>query len=495
VFAKAQITPNVANVIASAAESKRIIEVGNARDEITETSDEIGGNIVFSIGYANAAATAAVMSVNKGTKKLTTAITGVAGADFNISLLQYATLKSLADYINSFSGYSVSVPSAYQNSNPMILDEVSALGILSLDDSLIGIAGRVKNDKKSVEDFFALSSIVSADINVEAGLPVVQAKTFFTGGTVGATSGADVLAALTEFEKVRINTVVPLFSRDASLDINESKTDAASSYTIDSIHAAVKSHCILMSNTKNKSERHCVLSFRGSYTDAKLKTAAISSYRAQLVFQDVRALSTDGNLKWMQPWALAAEVAGMRSGAIMGLPLTFKFFNVSGIRQTASILDEIPEDVVIDFEPRTQYDEAIDKGLTFLEAPSSGGFRVIVDNTTYTRDDNWVFNRMATLHASDVIAYDFRLRLENAIVGARNTDWSVASIRSFCESILSGYKGQGLLGSATDAANGFKDLSIRLEGNTVYVDVAVILVEGIDFVLETITLKRNTAAA
>jgi hypothetical protein len=495
VFTKAQSTPNYAGVIGSAAESKRIFTIENTRDAIVETSDETGGLVAFKMGYGNGSATAATCSINQSTKRLTTAITGVASVDLNINLLQYPTLSALVGYINAQPGYKAEVDSTYANLSPLRLDDVSALGILSLGATPVAAPGRVKKDKADVSAVFEQSSILEATITASRGLPTVLAKVFLAGGITGFTAAAAIVAALDEFEKVRINTIVPLFSRDASVDIAESTTDASSSYMIDSIHAAVKSHCTLMSNTRNRSERHCVLAFRGAYTDAKAKASALSSFRAQLVFQDVKALSTDGNAVWMQPHMLAALTSGMRSGAQVGLPLTFKFFNVSGVRHTQSPLAEIPEDVVIDFEPRTQYDDAIDAGLTFLESPSSGGFRCVVDNTTYTKDDNWVYNRMATLHAADVVAFDFRTRLENAIVGARNTDWTAVSIRALCESLLTGYKGQGLLGSTATAPNGFSNLSVQLNGNTVLVDVTVILVEGIDFVLSTITLKRNTSEA
>ncbi len=494
-FAKAQATPNYSGAIASQAESKRIFTIENTRDSIVETSDEIGGKVAFRIGYGNGSASAAACTINQSTKRLTTTVTGVASVDLNINLLQYPTLTALASYLNAQPGYKAEVDAAYSNVSPLRLDDVTALGILSLTDAPVAAAGRVKKDKSDVEDMFAESAILDATITAKRGLPAAQAKAFLAGGIVGATSAASLVAALDEFEKVRVNSVVPLFSRDASVDIAEGKTDASSTYLIDSIHAAVKSHCTLMSNTRNRSERHCVLAYRGAYTDAKAKAAALSSFRAQLVFQDIKALSTDGNSKWMQPHMLAAEVAGMRSGAVIGLPLTFKFFNISGLRHTQSALDEVPEDVVIDFEPRTQYDDAIDAGLTFLENPASGGFRMVVDNTTYTKDDNWVYNRMATLHAADVVAYDFRTRLENTIVGARNTDFTAVSIRALCESLLTGYKGQNLLGGTAEAPNGFSNLSVQLLGNTVVIDVSVVLVEGIDFVLSTITLKRNISAA
>lgn len=494
-FARAQATPNYAGAIAAQAESKRVFTFENTRDELTESSDETGGRVAFKLGYGNAGASAATVSINQTTKRLTTNVTGVSDVNLNVNLLQYATLASLAGYLNAQPGYKAEVDAVYANMSPLDLDQVSGVGILSLTQDPVAPCARIKRDRADVKQMFEESSIVEATLTAKRGLPSSQQKAFLEGGIVGATSAAAIVAALDAFEKLRINTIVPLFSRDAALDISEDKTDASSTYLIDSVHAAVKSHCALMSNTKNRSERHCVLAYRGSYADAKTKAANLSSFRSQLVFQDVLGLSTDGQAKWMQPHMLAALVAGMRSGAVVGLPLTFKFFNISGLRHTTSPLDEVPEDVVIEFEPRTQYDDAIDSGLTFLEQPASGGFRMVVDNTTYTKDDNWVYNRMATLHAADVVAYDFRTRLENAIVGARNTDVTAVSIRSLCESLLNGYRGQGLLGGTADAPNGFTNLSVQLNGNTVVIDVTVILVEGIDFVLSTITLKRNTSAA
>lgn len=493
-FARAQATPNYAAAIASQAESKRIFTIENTRDELVESSDEIGGTVVFRMGYGDGAAIAATVSINQTTKRLTTSITGVPEVNLNINLLQYSTLAALAGYINAQPGYKAEVDSTYANLSPLELDQVQGIPMLSLPTAVIAAPARIKKDKADVEALFEESSILEATVTAKRGLPDSLEKTFLTGGIAGATSAASILAALDEFEKLRINTIVPLFSRDAAYDVNEGKTNESSTYLIDSIHAAVKSHCILMSNTKNRSERHCVLAYRGSYEDAKKKAANLSSFRSQMVFQDVNALSTDGQVKWMQPHMLAALVAGMRSGAVVGLPLTFKFFNISGLRHTQSKLDEVPEDVVIDFEPRLQYDDAIDAGLTFLENPPSGGFRMVVDNTTYTKDDNWVYNRMATLHAADVVAFDFRTRLENAVIGQRNTDVNAGTIRGLCEALLTGYKNQGLLGATTEAPNGYSNLSVQLVGNTATVDVTVILVEGIDFVLSTITLKRNTGA-
>jgi hypothetical protein len=299
---------------------------------------------------------------------------------------------------------------------------------------------------------------------------------------------------LSKFEKFRVNSVVPLFSRDASEDIADALTDAGSTYTIDAIHQAVKTHLSLMSTTKKKSERQGYLSFKGSYADAKTKIATMAAARIQMVIQDIRQADSEGNIKWFQPWAGAALLAGARGGSPIGNPMTFKYFNMSGIRQTGQPMSTAEQDIVTDFDPDVQYDDAIQNALTFWEAPQTGGFRLVVDNTTYNKDGNWVYNRGNVLYAADVLAYDFRNQLENIYVGLKNTV-SAAEIKSTCEAILTTYLAQGITVSTADAKNGFKQLVVQINGNTVNISVIVKLVEGIDFVLADITLQRASQTA
>jgi hypothetical protein len=249
-----------------------------------------------------------------------------------------------------------------------------------------------------------------------------------------------------------------------------------------------------MATTKKKSERQGYLSFKGSYADAKTKIATMAAARIQMVIQDVRQTDSEGNIKWFQPWAGAALLAGARGGSPIGNPMTFKYFNMSGIRQTGQSMSTAEQDIVADFDPDTQYDDAIANALTFWEAPQTGGFRLVVDNTTYNKDGNWVYNRGNVLYAADVLAYDFRNQLENIYVGLKNTV-SAAEIKSTCEAILSSYLAQGITVSTSDAKNGFKQLVVQINGNTVNVSVVVKLVEGIDFVLADITLQRASQTA
>jgi hypothetical protein len=249
-----------------------------------------------------------------------------------------------------------------------------------------------------------------------------------------------------------------------------------------------------MATTKRKSERQGYLSFKGSYADCKVQAQTQADARIQMVIEDIRQANSDGEIQWFQPWAGACLLAGARGGSPIGLPMTGKYFNMSGIRQTSQAMSTEEEDIVLDFDPDTQYDDAIQNGITFWEAPQSGGFRLVVDNTTYGRDANWVYNRANVLYAADVLAFDLRTQLENIYVGVKNTV-SAAEVKSTTESILATYLAQGITVSTADAKNGFKQLVVQINGNTINVSVIVKLVEGIDFVLTDITLQRASQTA
>lgn len=490
----------VAGLSTPASEPMATLTVRNSVTTLEEQAT-VGGEVILSIGRDNSGgASAADVTINASSIILNQ--TGVVPTSITLGKADYPTIQSIVDYVNTISGWTASVSSVLLGQlSPSVLDHVTAAGAFHT------VAGakpaRIKRDANRVADFFSLSSQVDliplvgqTDIK-KVGLPDEQGvpnALYLSGGSKGATLSSDIVVALSKFEKFRVNSVVPLFSRDASEDIADQLTDVGSSYTIDGIHQAVKTHLSLMRTTKKKSERQGYLSYKGSYVDAKTKIATMASAPVQMTIQDVRQSDSEGNIKWFQPWAGAALIAGARGGSPVGNPMTFKYFNMSGIRQTGQLMSTPEQNIVTDFDPDTMYDDAIQNAVTFWEAPQTGGFRLVVDNTTYNKDGNWVYNRANVLYAADVLAYDFRNQLENIYVGLKNTV-SAAEIKSTCEAILATYLAQGITVSTSDAKNGFKQLVVQINGNTVNVSVIVKLVEGIDFVLADITLQRATQTA
>lgn len=470
------------------AEPRATLRLEQKRDTMVEEAI-VGGNAVLAIGHdGSGGVTSASVSVSASEVTLTTNL-----GSQSFDKAAFTTVKQLADAMDLLDGWEASISNPVYNSLPLsVLDVVSSVS--ALESAAGAKPARIKKDAFEVARVFEQSSIVALVSGSKTGLPDALPESFLSGGARGASLSSDIVDGLAKFEKFHVNSVVPLFSRDATADIADSLTDPASTYTIEGIHQAVKTHISLMKTTKRRSERQGYLSLKKSYADCREQAGVLADARLQLVIQDIRQVDAAGTIKWFQPWALASLVAGARGGAPIGLPMTFKFLNCSGIRQTAQFMNTAEADIVVDFDADVQYDDAIQNGITFLEAPQTGGFRIVVDNTTYGIDDNWVLNRANVLYAADIIEFNFRNAMESRYVGVKNTV-RASEVKSTAESILGTFLSQGITVSTGDAPQGFKDLSVRIEGNTIYITVTVKLVEGIDFVLSDVTLQRASQSA
>jgi hypothetical protein len=487
-----------AALIVPAVEPSATITLRQTRDLISE-EESLGGNIIISAGVETSnGATAATIEVDD-TDVILTITGGTDAGTVTLPKSSFAILADLVEAINLAAGWSAQIESAlYNQLSPDVIDEVPAIGALS-DSTINARPARLKKDAQDVQDFFeesGIAELIGTDpANVsETGLPDNLTETSLTGGTVGATSSANITDGLEQLTKVRVNFIVPLFSRDATDDIADSLTDSSSSYTIASIHQSVKTHLSLMATTKRRSERQAVLAIKESFDDSLTTAATIADFRSQLVIQDVRQVDSLGSIKFFQPHMLAVLLAGARSGSPVGTPMTNKFLNASGIRHTAQPISTAEEDIVQDFDPDTQFDEAIQGAITFLEAPQTGGFRVVVDNTTYNRDNNFVRNRANVQYAADILAFDLRAQLEAIFVGVKNV-LNAVEVKSVVESIMATFLAQGITVSTDDAPNGFKELTVKIEGNIIRVSLVAKLVEGIDFILTEITVQRATSEA
>ena len=472
----------------SSVESAMTVTIKQTRD-LLEEQDTIGGNIVLEAGYDGSETT--------GTVAVTaTQVTLTAGANPAITFDKnaYPTLLQLVDAMNLTTDWSVVLSSTLYNSlSPDVLDVVSSIGAKATAAATIKPT-RIKKDAYEAAQLMLLSSIVDITAQSDTGLMDALSETALAGGALGASTTADITNALAAFQEVRVNSVVPLFSRDATADITDNLTDASSTYTALGIHQSVKTHCSLMSTTKNRSERQGYISLKDTFVNCLDRASLLADARLQLCIQDTRNTDSIGNIKWFQPWSLSAMVAGARGGSPVGTPLTFKFFNTTGIRQTAQPMSTAEEDIVLDFNPNTEGEQAIQGGITFLEAPQSGGIRCVVDNTTYQKDANWVKNRGNVQYAADVLAFDFRNQLENIFVGQKN-NIQASEIKSVAASILATFLAQGITVATEEAPNGYKKLDVALEGNIVRINAIVVLVEGIDFILNDITISRVQSEA
>lgn len=478
VFAGEVSTSAVPLASVSGLEPKITINLTRNSDEESEDSTSLGGNILMTVGYDGTTCTCTIDSVN-----ITLTAVGGSGASHTIPLASYSNVQALVDYIDSLTGYSAAVGSAiYAALPPSALDRVAAINVC--EEFAGTMPGRIKRDSYEVQNFFDNSELCELTRTLFVGLPTTMASpVFLTGGVKGGSTAASVSTGIDEFQKVRINSLVPLFSRDAVDDILEELTEPSSTYQISAVNAAAKAHCILMSNTTSRSERNAYCSIKDTFVNSKTEAEAIASARVSLCIQDVKVLKTDGTLDWVNPWGMACVAAGMQAGAVIGEPMTFKFVNISGITHT-------------DFDAATEYDDAIDHGILFAEQPEQGGFRIVLGNTTYGTDANFVYNRISVLYAADSVAYNLRQQLEAIFVGVGLAVADATSIKNTCIQILGTFLAAGMIvGDDTNGGTGFKNLSVSITGNICTISVVITVVQGLDFVLPSIVLDNIRQSA
>lgn len=487
------IQMNISTAIAaSSVEAAMSVTLKQTRDLLQE-QDTVGGNNVLLGGYDGSNATATV-------QVSATQVILNAAAPVTFDKNAYSTLLQLVAALNLQANWKFSLSSTLYNSlSPSTLDLVT-VGAKS-PNATTSKTAKIKKDASEVEDLFSQSIIAEIVSQEQTGLMDALTETALTGGALGATSSADITDALASFQEIRVNSIVPLFSRDAIIgadtasgDVVDNLTDNASSYTILGIHQAVKTHCALMASTKNRSERQGYLSYKNSFDASLDRAALLADQRLQLAIQDSRNQDATGNIKWFQPWAQACALAGARAGSPVGTPLTFKFFNATGIRHTSQSMSTPEEDIINDFNPNTNGDQAIIGGLTFFENPQSGGIRCVEDNTTYQKDGNWVYNRGNVMYAADVLSFDFRNQLENIFIGQKNT-LKASEVKSVAASVLATFLAQGITVATSEAPNGYKKLDVKIDGNVIRINVIAVLVEGIDFILNEITVTRAQSQA
>lgn len=456
------------------------VEVAISRPDIglSETLD-IQSAIALQLGYQG---TTATVTINQVAKTLVTTITGGSGAALNIDLTSYRTIADLASFIAAQPGYSASAPASSQQMPTSALDAVSAQSIASSGSAIM--AGRIKNAAAQFAKVMATSRAVNFFHTALAGLPAPMANpSFLSGGLKGATAGSDVIAAVNQLAGIQVNIIVPLFSRDATADITDGLTDSGSTYTIDAIHAAVKSHCIQYSTPKLKRNRLAILSFWGDYTTTKVKSQGLANYRCLLTFQRPSQVDSSGNIVSFLPWYSACVAAGMQAGGFYKA-IVNKFANVISYTDPTGYDSGSPGDV----------EDALDAGLLMLTQDTAGD-RWVSDQTTYGFDTNFVYNSLQAVYLSDILSLDLAASFQTAFVGKSLADVDAATALSFLAQKMDGYKKLKMIAGSDDAPLGFKNAKIAIAGPEMDVAVEIKLATAIYFIPISISISEVQSSA
>jgi hypothetical protein len=457
--------------------------VVNKKNTTLETLSENLNDVLFRIWYTGVAASSTMtISVVGGVKKLTTNCAGVAADNLDITISNYTTIQQLVDYINNFGGGTkYQCYSDYYNAgtyNPIYLDFYNAINIKAFPLDVKAAVNEVIDTINTYSDLVVATSVD----NVYGQLETISStnKRFFAGASNGGTANSYVQAGFDALLNEECDIVVPLFSRDALSDIADALTDATSTYTIASIMAMTDSHCRTASSTLNRAERLGWIAYKNTFENSKTVAKVTNSEYVSLVIQDCQVSDASGTMTWKNPHIFAALNAGMEAGSVIGMPLTKKALNCNGIRHS-------------DFNPKTQYSQAIDCGIYFAEQPPKGGVVVVCANTTYQKDSSFVFNRRSVMRAANYTATTLREQLESAFVGkTKATGTTLANgVKSYAQSILGTLlRNEILVGDARNDGMGYRELAVSVNGAIVTLSVIITPVQGIDFVLSNITLAN-----
>lgn len=460
--------------------------------KVGDTTEILGQNAaqdVISIDYTGngSAATMTISGATQQGKTLVTSLTGQtdSSANLNIILKNY-TMKTLVDYINQQPGYSASLLTVSLSQKSAIeLDPKTAEDIMTVKTQ--------RRLQREILDLLNSSSRIEASIEDQSVVGLIDNATrMLSGGAQGASTNTNFANGFSASLAEDYNVLLPAISRDASEDIADADqgfTDASSTYTINAVLVGADTHLRLRGDTKNRKEAMGMAGIRKSTKSAALAAVAgIGSELMQICIQDCAIIDAEGNERYMHPHITAALAAGMRTGMAVGEPLTFKYPNVITVGHFINPQTGLSTG---DFNPGLDFDAAIDAGVLFLEK-ASGGFRWVVDNTSYGIDDSFVYNRGSVMSAAQFVCKTLRETAELAFVGKKVSNGAAQSIKNVIRNKLRELNAPdvNIITASEDAPEGFREdtFVVTIQGNTARVQVEFKPVQGLDFVFFDFTL-------
>jgi len=448
-----------------------------------------GGDIALKIGYLGTTATLTINNI-----QLITTVTGGAGISLTLNLKDFATLNDLAAFINAQTGYSCSVGTVTLGQLPCVtlstntstpqystLDTVTGVNIVTVFGAQ---NGRIKKDgyafftklgagSQTVQIGIGLPGTSTAPVPSAIGLPGLTATSvYLTGGLRGGTSNLNVTGAIDACEKIRGNFLVPLFSRDFGLDVSLGLTDPTSSYTVDSINAYARGHVLALSTLKRRKNRQAFLSKKDTFANAQLAAGNIASFRCSMVFQDVKNVDSFGNINQYAPWMGAVVAAGMQAAAFYKAIFN-KGINIIGALQAAGDYSD---------QSDSNTETALNSGLMPIYKSESGPWKWQSDQTTYGKDNNFVFNSVQAIYVADVIALTTAKRMQDAFLGESIADVSATAAMSFLQGIMNDFLRLKLIAGSDDAPAGYKNIVVKIAGPALIVSLEVKLAGAIYFI-------------
>jgi len=349
------------------------LQVEDTYRGLSETYKGLGPVLELTYNGANSSPTVAVTD-NAGVKTLT--LTGDATATFDSDQLD--TLEKLADAINNTSEWSARVV------GPLV--GVRTADLPAQTPTLAGTPPKTTLDLQGKAYEYALADSAIIQATAQAAAPSATASwQFLSAGSEGpAPTVQDWLDALALIESVDVYGVVVGTGDLAVL-------------------AAAKQHVLDMSNTKARKERQLYVgpnlqSSKTALKDALTQMAQVLGSARVVVagFEPELISATTGKVERQPAYYFAAMAAGMKAGNRPEMPLTNKSVSVYGGTKWTTV----------------ELEELLEAGVMPAHYDAPNGRWVITHGiTSYTRDANVIYRKIAGMDIADWLNKKIRKRL------------------------------------------------------------------------------------
>jgi hypothetical protein len=437
----------------------------NLQQEVSPTLGAIGK---FTIQYTG---TGAAATLSTTATQLTINVTAPGVADsLALNYTDYPNLTQLLQAISVNGKYTVTP--LVTNGNAIAsnsLDSVTSVDVKTAPTSIFSknadISNYINANSQIIGSTFTLNAVAYTG-------PLLT--TALAGGTRGTSANSDWVTGFTALSTTRINQMIPLASADA--------ITAQGTFTIVSVLAALVAYAKQASSTAGQNEVQGWAGIGGTLT-ALITAANLQNSEHLVLFgeKSVRVRSSDGAVVFFPEWSTACVAAGMRAGAPLGEPLTWKFANVLGVSSDAS-WSETNNANVVSLELN---------GVSVLNTILGKGFRFDKMITTFTKLNNDAYTEETIVQIWKLVSYNLRQALQDAFVGRGGTLQRVSTTPAVVASVMQPLK---LAGAITDSLvngqrlNAWRNVTWGLSGDTMTVAVTVTPTPGINYVLTTIVL-------
>jgi hypothetical protein len=239
-----------------------------------------------------------------------------------------------------------------------------------------------------------------------------------------------------------------------------------------------------MSTFKRKRNRQAFLSTRTNFTDDKEVAGNIANFRCAVPFQDVSDVGEAG-ITQFQPWMAAVKAAGMQAAA----------FYKGIVRKGINISKALHADGSFDDQDDTLMEEALEAGLLPIRQDENGGYYWVSDQTTYSKDANFVFNSIQAVYMADVLGLTVAKLMEQSFTGQSVADidenLAVAALKTILDSLVR----LKVLSPSSDAKAGYKNPQVVINKTAMVVSFEGKLAGLIYFVPVFATVSPVTKSA